>query len=235
MQIITANTRIEIEQHFKVIAGPGAGKTTFLVNHIKNVLTNSNRLGKNRKVACITYTNVGVDTLINKIEDERDHIEISTIHSFLFVHVVKPYLFLISEKHTINPAKIENPFEHIFSNGYFNKTNLPKRFINEDEIKNIYWEIDGNQCVLKLPNRNKDYHSSLLKYKSYFWEKGIIHYDDILAFSWEIINADSNVLRVLRAIFPYFFIDEFQDTSPIQAEIIQENCRSRNISRCYWR
>ena len=69
MQVITANTEIEIEKHFKVVAGPGAGKTKFLVNHIKNVLTNSVRLGKNRKVACITYTNVGVDALIDRIED----------------------------------------------------------------------------------------------------------------------------------------------------------------------
>ena len=48
-----------------------------------------------------------------------------------------------------------------------------------------------------------------------------MHYDDILAFAWEIINIDSNVIRVLRAKFPYFFIDEFQDTSPIQSEILK--------------
>ncbi len=33
---------------------------------------------------------------------------------------------------------------------------------------------------------------------------------------------DSNVERVLRAKFPYFFLDEFQDTSPIQSEIIKK-------------
>ena len=233
MQLITANTEIEIEQHFKVVAGPGAGKTTFLINHIKNVLTNSVRLRKTRKIACITYTNVGVDTLLDRIEDEKDHIEISTIHSFLFVHVVKPYLFLISEKYSINPLKFENPFEHIFSNGFFQSTNLPTRFrVQESEMKKLYWALDGSCCILRLPNRNRniqDYHRSLLKYKSSFWEKGIMHYDDILAFSWEIINTDSNVERVLRAKFPYFFIDEFQDTSPIQAEILKKIAETETI------
>lgn len=226
MHIITADTKIEIEKHFKVVAGPGAGKTRFLVNHIKNVLANSMRLGKNRKIACITYTNVGVDTLIGRVEDERDHIEISTIHSFLFVNVVKPYLFLISKKYSLNPAMFENPFEHIFSEGFFRHTNLPNRFkVREDEMKKLYWEINESECLLRLPNRYRninDYHKSLLKYKSFFWEKGIMHYDDILAFSWEIINADSNILRVLRARFPYFYIDEFQDTSPIQSEILKK-------------
>ena len=229
MQVITANTEIEIEKHFKVVAGPGAGKTKFLVNHIKNVLTNSVRLGKNRKVACITYTNVGVDALIDRIEDERDHIDISTIHSFLFKHVVKPYMFLITEKYGLNPEEIENPFEHIVSKGYFNKTDLPRRNINETEIKSVYWEIEDDQCILRLKNRKNLYHKSLLKYKTFFWKKGIIHYDDILSFAWEIINSDSNVERVLRAKFPYFFIDEFQDTSPIQAEILKKIAEAETI------
>jgi DNA helicase-2/ATP-dependent DNA helicase PcrA len=79
---------------------------------------------------------------------------------------------------------------------------------------------------LKLKGRendfHKDFHNSLLKYKSFFWDKGIMHYDDVLAFAWEIINSNSNVLRVLRAKFPYFFIDEFQDTSPIQTAILNK-------------
>src|SRR5690554_6540361 len=114
MQVISANNQIDIEQHFKVVAGPGAGKTTFLVNHIRNVLADSVRLGVNRKIACITYTNFRVDTLVDRVEDERDNIEISTIHSFLFVHVVKPYLFLINDKYSLNPSKFDSPLEHIF-------------------------------------------------------------------------------------------------------------------------
>jgi DNA helicase-2/ATP-dependent DNA helicase PcrA len=233
MRIITAETNINTEQHFKVVAGPGAGKTHFLVNHVKNILTNSNRLGRIRKIACITYTNVGVDTLANRIEDEKDHLDISTIHSFLFTHVVKPYLFLIKEKYGINPKKFDSPFEHIFSAGYFNKTNLPHRYsVTEFEMKKLYWEVKGNSCILRLPNRKKNvltYHQSLLNYKAAFWAKGIMHYDDILAFAWEILNLDTNVVRVLRSKFPYFFIDEFQDTSPIQAKIIKEIAKRETI------
>ncbi len=226
---ITSHTNIDIEQHFKVIAGPGAGKTRFLVNHIKNVLTNSSRLSRNRKIACITYTNVGVDTLIKRVEDEKDHLEISTIHSFLFANVVKPYLFLIKEKYNLDPAKIENPFEHIFSKGYYSQTDLPRRYVSENDMKGVYWEISGNECNLRIRNKNNIYHKSLIKYKTFFWEKGIMHYDDILAFAWEIIQNNSTVLRVLRAKFPYFFIDEFQDTSPIQTQIVKEIAAQETI------
>lgn len=62
--VIKSNTPIDTEQHFLVKAGPGAGKTYWLIQHIKHVLSTSNRLGKIKKIACITYTNIGVEPYI---------------------------------------------------------------------------------------------------------------------------------------------------------------------------
>ncbi|MGR5916834.1 UvrD-helicase domain-containing protein [Bacillus pacificus] len=42
----------------------------------------------------------------------------------------------------------------------------------------------------------------------------------MLYFSYELITRYPFILSVLRAKFPYFFIDEFQDTNPIQAKIV---------------
>lgn len=93
MITITSSDLIPIEQHFKVIAGPGAGKTHWLVNHIKNVVKNSVRLEKTRKIACITYTNIAVETIMKRLGTSiANRVEVSTIHSFLYRHVVKPYL-----------------------------------------------------------------------------------------------------------------------------------------------
>lgn len=221
MQVITANDQIEIERHFKVSAGPGAGKTRFLINHISNVLQSSNRLARAKKIACITYTNVGVSTILSRLGEELDHVEVSTIHSFLFKHIVRPYLFLLKDKYSLDLRKINNHYEHMVSSGFFNKTDLPRRNIKENELRSVYWEISGNECKLKLNNRKMDYHSSLLKYKMFFWDKGLVHHEDILAFSWEILKSSSEVVRVIRSKFPYFFIDEFQDTNPIQTEILK--------------
>lgn len=229
MQLITADTQIEIDQHFKVTAGPGAGKTKFLIGHVKNVLHNSNRLGRNRKIACITYTNVGVETILQRLGDGTDHVEVCTIHSFLFAHIVKPYLSLISDKYEINLHEIDSPYEHIVSKGYFSRTDLGMKHIKEEEMKKLFWVIQGANCYLHIKGRKSDYHRSLLKYKKMFWEKGIIHYEDILAFAWEILNISEDTLRVIRSKFPYFFIDEFQDTNPIQTEIIKLIAKKETI------
>ena len=38
MKEITANTDLDIEKEFKIEAGPGAGKTRFLIHHINKLL-----------------------------------------------------------------------------------------------------------------------------------------------------------------------------------------------------
>lgn len=224
MQIIKladSEELISIENHFKVMAGPGSGKTHWLVNHIKNVLRNSTRLLRNKKIACITYTNVGVDTIKKRLNESDENIEISTIHSFLYKHIVKPYFFLIKDKYEVDYKKMDGPIEHYISQGWFSKTALTSKKIKVKELSKIYWKIEKNECVLHIRDRKAKFHSDLIKYKTNFWKMGIIHYEDVLGFAWEIIKTNEDVLRVIRAKFPYFFIDEFQDTSPIQAEIIK--------------
>ena len=48
MKEITANTDLDIEKEFRIEAGPGAGKTRFLIHHINNVIKESH--------SCLLYT-----------------------------------------------------------------------------------------------------------------------------------------------------------------------------------
>lgn len=82
--IIQSDGRIDIESPFCVKAGPGAGKTHWLVEHVRNVLANSKRLEHIRKIACITYTNIGVETIQDRLSVSADRVEVMTIHSFLY-------------------------------------------------------------------------------------------------------------------------------------------------------
>lgn len=230
-----------IEQHFKVTAGPGAGKTRWLCNHIKNVLGKSTRLNKSRKIACITYTNIGVETILKKIGDSIDKVEVSTIHSFLYKNVTKPYIFLIKDEYGIDPSKIDGHDELIPSKGLVIKWLMKtKQHYNIDYEKNlnqiirtlcdIYWKIIENNGEIKLEFRHNwkrkigKYYikkDSLIEYKKMFWEKNLLHHDDVLYFSFQLIRKYPEILEILRSKYPYFFIDEFQDTSPIQTKIIK--------------
>jgi DNA helicase-2/ATP-dependent DNA helicase PcrA len=236
---INSDTLITVEQHFRVSAGPGAGKTHWLVEHIKNVLHNSKRLGKTRKIACITYTNIAVETILGRLGVTANQVEVSTIHSFLYKHIVKPYASFLVADYGLNVAKMDGHDEVILSNYSFLKEwkdRTKQQRITDEEVlvkafKAIKWKFEKSEKLVAktdYPHKAGAYAiktDSYLEYKKMTWEKGLIHHDDVLFFSYQLIKKHPFILQVLRSKFPYFFIDEFQDTNPIQVIILW-------LSRC---
>lgn len=232
---ITSDDLIPIEQHFRVSAGPGAGKTHWLINHMKNVLHTSLRLGKTRKIACITYTNIAVLTILSRLGTSSNSVEVSTIHSFLYKHIVKPYARFIANDYGLNVAKMDGHDDVILSNYSFLdelKQATGQQRITDNSalvgaIANSRWRFnpEGNLDVKPdYPQRVGGYsikNETYLQYKKNAWAKGFVHHDDVLFFSYQLLTKFPFILSVLRAKFPYFFIDEFQDSNPIQVRILE--------------
>ncbi|OAB35663.1 DNA helicase UvrD [Paenibacillus macquariensis subsp. defensor] len=261
---IDSNSLIPLENHFRVAAGPGAGKTYWLIQHIKNVLHHSLRLRKTRKVACITYTNVAVETILNRLGTNVNQVEVSTLHSFLYKHIVKPYASYLEYDYELNVKEMDGHEDTVV---HLKKV---KRWIenhsNVDQLKHPY---TVNQLIMRKENtiplirwlhhlsyqfnihgdltlvgsRKQAYRiekngdkeerkylnktclevleTDFLTYKKLYWSKGIVDHSDVLFFSYQLIKKHPFILKVLRAKFPYLYIDEFQDTSPIQVEILK--------------
>ncbi len=266
--IITSKAIISIEQDFKVEAGPGAGKTEFLVNHIKNVIQNSTRLSCARKVACITYTNTAVETILKRLgKGVANKVEVSTIHSFLYKNVVKPYCSFIPTKYGLNCKKINGHDEFFINSKYvrewldneeFDKLENPNTknqilklpALNQAlqswllsikcAIKNntISFQCDNTKAVGYDKNNTRNgikaknlkiLSSKLIELKKIYWRKGKLEHNDILFFSYILIEECPFILDVLRAKYPYMFLDEYQDTNPVQAYIVSEIRKKETI------
>ena len=59
------------------------------------------------------------------------------------------------------------------------------------------------------------------KYKGQFWDKGQIHHEDVLYFSYRILTENPSLCSFLSSKFAYILIDEFQDTHPMQTAIVR--------------
>ena len=238
----------KIDSHFKVSAGPGAGKTYWLVNHIKNVLHSSNRLYRTKKIACITYTNIAVETILGRLGTSSNQVEVSTIHSFLYKNIVKPYASFIANEFGLNVKELDGHDEIYLTFGkikeWADETNQSYLYYDKNAelsklkqknlkkaLNNLQWILENNDVTLKI-NPKKSYLSkitptvsirsnSLINFKKKYWEKGILAHDDVLFFSFQIIKKFPFVIEVLTAKFPYIFIDEFQDSNPIQVELFR--------------
>lgn len=231
--IITLNDShetIDIEHPFKVNAGPGAGKTTWLINHIRNVIQRSNRLGQVRKIACITYTNVAVKKILLNLGEACESVEIGTIHAFLYKHVVKPYVsFLGIPELSIDRIKGHDEYIPNKSILYGVKAETKQTYLDDknllEALLDLQWKFDKNGILQVMPRKIFKFRikkETYLVYKKICWSRGILHHDDVLYFSWRLITEYPSILEILRSKFPYIFVDEFQDTNPIQAEILKK-------------
>ncbi len=231
----------DFDHHFRVFAGPGAGKTYWLVKHITNVIRASKRIPSCSYVACISYTNVAVGEIIKGLGRSAERAELSTIHSFLYKNVVKPYLHLLKDstgQSLVNHALVDGHNEHrpTFSAVKAWLESIGPKFPNFlyknqheifDYLKSLSWQRDDAngqwsirplrwvRPVKYLPTTRLD------SYKTYYWSDGIIDHDDVLYFAYRILAEYPTVREFLSLRFPYLFIDEFQDTNPVQTQLVK--------------
>lgn len=234
---INSEDRIPVDCHFKVTAGPGAGKTHWLINHIKNVLAHSDRLGKCGKIACITYTNVGVDTIVRRLGLTTKGVEVCTIHSYFYNNIVKPYLWLIADDEGFNLDLLkgeDDRFDFSYPTLEAIKKESNQQYAKDDllkfAIRNARWRIDEHGDIVCKPkhamkaNARGTFLSSktYLAYKKQAWAKGLMHYDDVIYFAYRLFERIPFIQEVIARKFPFLFIDEFQDSHPIQVGLIKK-------------
>lgn len=82
---------LDERRSFRLEAGAGSGKTTGLAKALEWLVEHRSEelLGRRAQVACITYTNVAVDEIRDRI-GARPVVWVSTIHSFLW-HLIAPF------------------------------------------------------------------------------------------------------------------------------------------------
>ena len=231
--IITSEQTIPVDKPFKVTAGPGAGKTHWLISHIKNVVSNSNKLDVVRKVACITYTNVGIDTITSRLNMRNDVVEVCTIHSFLYANIVKPYIHLVAAEFGLELSKLVVIDDSNFKSEGIAISVLKlinKSWVNAKSylkgLNNATWHYSNhayNDYKPRYPIKDGKWfvgNDCYMGFKRWIWSVGYISFDDILYFSYILLSRYPNIYILIKARYPYIFVDEFQDTIPFVVDFL---------------
>lgn len=234
----------QLKHHMKIYAGPGAGKTHFLVENIKDIIKNDNKIkgSVNRKILCITYTNAAVDEIKRRLDNYSKNVEVFTIHRFIIEYIIKPYQTEL-KKHILmdfgikisNKSRIASQIEGL---GILHGHDKDEIFeflrieSNTDEEISYSKKIMGDVQVdiekfcsdgtVKIKKSDKIDERHKLAIKKYIWSKAKkLTHNEILYFGYRIVVNNSTIAYALRVQFPYIFIDEFQDTNPLQAMLIK--------------
>lgn len=246
-------TNKQLESCFKVYAGPGAGKTHFLVENVKNIVTTHELITKSRsrKVVCITYTNAAVDEIKRRLLDYSDYVETNTIHGFIIENIIAPFqgtlldvmkldfgLMLrgkgiissqIEGVGILHGVDREDIYRYIktYDNGRFEYDTIDysKKLMGEVQINNDIF-IDAvlkktaYRAALSFSSKIKADHAIVIK--KYIWEtvRKLTH-NEILYFGYRILQINSAALYAIRVKYPFIFVDEFQDTNPLQTLLLK--------------
>lgn len=209
-----------------LLAVPGSGKTTVLVTRLGYMIYGCGINPSN--VLTLTYTVAATNDMRERFsrffgEELGTRLEFRTINS-ICAGVIKEYGRRIGKA----PFELESDDKVLlgiistlyqkYENGYPTESDLKgiKTWITY--IKNM---MLGEEEIKKL---EKDAECHLLDiYKAYCTElrnRKCMDYDDQMIYAYKLLRSSPELLNYYQTMFPYICVDEAQDTSKIQHEII---------------
>lgn len=208
---------INEENSVLLLACPGSGKTRTLIYKIAYELS---KIESEKKfVIAITYTNSAAEEIRERVEIlgvDTTQLWIGTIHAFCLHWILRPY--------------------HL----YLDKLKYAFSVINSYEAEKILTELCGKytnprinfgdcSVIAKIDNiyltcRDTNKHPSLIEiFTDYYNILSInkqIDFEQILKYSWDLLNENSIIGKSLSNMFSIILVDEYQDTKEIQYHII---------------
>lgn len=214
---------VDTEGNVLLVACPWSWKTRVLTYRmIREISKNKDT---NRLVAWITFTNVAAEELeyriINNTVGNGKHWS-WTIHSFCNEWIIKPYMCyheILKNGYDIcdeyKSFKILSELKQRYRLNYYDQINTKRN------LDGSFMEV--NRVKINILN---EYYSILEEYK-------LIDYDTLLFYSYELIKDNDFISLNLSNIFSLICLDEFQDTSDLQyniiAKIINQDNQKTNI------
>lgn len=229
-----------IDDNIFLKACPGSGKTEVL--GIKSAYEINSWENKNRGIAILTFTNSAEDEIRNRVEmylDEKLKYPnyIGTFTSWIHGYIANPFLSRVTsykgDKDSDKSIKlIESGNNPNFVNGFSSKYGYSKlKKINPCEYyydfklkKFIYCgkrSTNGQVTLDSLIESDKWRFGDLEYIKKKFSKKGFYLYEDIEYLVYNLLLKNADITRLIASRFPIILIDECQDLSYIQLEIIK--------------
>lgn len=226
-----------------VVAVPGAGKTLSICIRLYNMVSNYS-IDPSRILA-VTFSKASAkdmqdkfnklfqDDLIENIPNYNNNpVKFSTIHSFAY-RILREY----SNINNMYFKLIEQNKKKVFNNIY---NDICKENITDDVYESIVGTI--SYCKNKLmsleeiKNNHSEVHTKFfdifMAYEKYKKDNNYIDYDDMLCMSLEILNSNKNIKDKYSNMYDYVLVDEGQDTSNVQFEIIKIVAGNKNNICC---
>lgn len=226
--------QLEASRHDKgpalVLAVPGSGKTTVIVNRIKHLIEDKGV--SPYKILAITFAKSQQLDMQKRILEALDEnyakeVGVLTIHALSY-KIIREYERYKKIKYTLLDVENAPKSRNILRKIYMDKL---KTYPSEEELDQI-------QSILGyIKNANEDYIDAdgPFEYKvvvddfdAYKKKKRLIDFDDMLVIANDLLEKDRHIISKFKDKYEYILLDEGQDTSSIQFMILDKLINKEN-------
>ena len=202
-----------------VVAIPGSGKTRTMMERI-GILVNEHDIPP-ENILGLTFTRNAADEmrsrLVPVLGDLSSRVRLSTIHSFcLHLLKVEGRVFeilsgkeqLIFIKDVMKRLRVKN----LTVGTVLREISLAKNnIIDPTEFRALF---EGDKTMLKVADIYKAYQDAKDN-------KMLLDFDDLLLEAYYLLHDNDEVREKYRGSFQSIMVDEFQDTNPVQFELLR--------------
>ena len=222
---------LAVEGSNLLLAVPGSGKTTVLVNRLGHMVLNKN-ISPN-KILAITYNKNAAEEMKKRFSSifgsyYGNQIDFRTINS-LALEIYKDYCQSHQRtefKHSEDTRSIRTKIIKEHTGEYASESDVLDLAAAISYIKNMMLK---DEQILEIENEYPHLNAMYRSYQEYLKSKQLMDFDDQMRFAHWILTHDCTELSKWRKRYHYICVDEAQDTSKIQHEIIKLLAHGNNI------
>ncbi len=227
---------INVEGPILLLAVPGGGKTTVIVSRCANMVINHRINPEN--ILTLTFSKASALDMKNRFQkvfgsEVEGELHFSTIHSFCYT-VLRTYT---QKMRMVFPTIIEDEKAPITKSQLLRQLyqNQNDSYLSDDKLE----ELSNAICYLKnmmVPESEiakyktgiKNFFEIFKRYEAYKQQNNYIDFDDLLTKTLDLFEQNEGLVNAYRNKYTYINVDESQDTSYLQHQIIKCLAYSRN-------
>ena len=227
-------SQLKAVDHFEgpalVLAVPGAGKTTMILHRTKKLIEKG---VDPKSILTITFSKAqAVDIKMRFIEMDGDKfVHFSTIHAFCY-SIVRDYAKKYGKSLSLIDSNLKKKYE-ILRDIYKSVNNT---YPTEERVETAISEVGYCKNMMLSPKsfakskrcETDNFVKFFETYEKFKKDKGLIDFDDMINLSYEILKNDSAILKKYRDRFKFIQLDEGQDTSRSQFQVLKLLAKPNN-------
>ncbi|HBD62810.1 MAG TPA: ATP-dependent helicase [Clostridiales bacterium] len=208
-----------------VLSTAGSGKTTVTIARAGKLLYENKC---REKILTITFSKMAANDMKSRFQSYfgdtyKAKTEFSTIHAFSYKIVRDFYRRkgIDFELLTNNYSVLAEVLRSFYSKSYFS-------YVSDEEVENLSSAIGYADNMMINPSEYENYGIEIKgfdeiyeAYKEYKAKNRLVDFDDMLVYAHRIISGSERYREQIRNTYQYIQVDEVQDTSKIQHEIIK--------------